>query len=230
MRLSPVGTLVTLLGAVVGIVIWVVAYFGLPNDITHRDLAKNPKLATSVTSTGSETTTGSAAGNATGGAPAAAQPAWYHLGKSPHTLVIALTAAATPDKQGLNFNGYSDGQLKITVPLGWKVDVAFSNKDPNIPHSVAFVAYKDRAAMQLPQLAFPGAASPNPAVGITAAGGTQHFSFTADKAGRYALMCAVPGHAMNGMWDEFDVSASAKVPAITTGGTTVEVGSSAFQK
>lgn len=64
MKLSPVGVMVVTLGALVGIIIWVVGYIGLPNNITHRDLAQNPAIQTSVNKTGGA---GSATGNGTGG-------------------------------------------------------------------------------------------------------------------------------------------------------------------
>jgi uncharacterized cupredoxin-like copper-binding protein len=33
-----------------------------------------------------------------------------------------------------------------------------------------------------------------------------HFSFVANKAGTYAIVCAVPGHAVAGMWDVLKVT------------------------
>jgi hypothetical protein len=49
------------------------------------------------------------------------------------------------------------------------------------------------------------------------------FSFTADKAGQYAFVCGVPGHAAGGMWDEFDVSDSAKNVTIAADNKTITV-------
>jgi hypothetical protein len=49
------------------------------------------------------------------------------------------------------------------------------------------------------------------------------FSFKADKAGQYAMVCGVPGHAQGGMWDELDISATAQAPTITTPSGTVTV-------
>jgi len=44
---------------------------------------------------------------------------------------------------------------------------------------------------------------------------TDSLSFTADKAGRYWIMCGVPGHAEGGMWDLLVVSETATAPAVT---------------
>ncbi len=59
MRMSPLGVVVAGLGAVVGIVIWVVGYFMLPNADTHRDLSRNPAIQTSVNQTSSASSSGS---------------------------------------------------------------------------------------------------------------------------------------------------------------------------
>ncbi|MGH2346103.1 MAG: sulfocyanin-like copper-binding protein [Chloroflexota bacterium] len=62
--------------------------------------------------------------------------------------------------------------------------------------------------------AFKGSGSANPTSGITS-GRTDQFSFTANKAGKYALVCAVPGHEAAGMWDVFNVTSGGQ-PSITT--------------
>ena len=59
MKLSPLGVFVVLLGALAGIFIWVVGYIGLPNGSTHRQLAKNPPIQSSVASASSGSTSGS---------------------------------------------------------------------------------------------------------------------------------------------------------------------------
>ncbi|MDQ0191008.1 c-type cytochrome [Alicyclobacillus cycloheptanicus] len=66
MKLSPVGIMVVTLGALVGIIVWVVAYIGLPNDITHRNLAKNPAIQTSVNQTASGNATPTSASGTSG--------------------------------------------------------------------------------------------------------------------------------------------------------------------
>jgi hypothetical protein len=68
---------------------------------------------------------------------------------------------------------------------------------------------------QNPKPLFKGASSPNPVSG-TAQGATAHFSFVAAKAGKYALVCAFPGHAELGMWDTFIVKKGLKAPSLNT--------------
>lgn len=59
MKLSPLGVIVVLFGALAGIFIWVIGYIGLPNASTHRQLASNPPVQSSV---------GGGSGGSTGGA------------------------------------------------------------------------------------------------------------------------------------------------------------------
>ncbi|MBX6353100.1 MAG: hypothetical protein IRZ10_07160 [Thermoflavifilum sp.] len=212
MKLSPVGVLVVALGGLVAIIMWIVGYFGLPNAVTHRNLAENPPIESSINATGG--TAGGAAPAAPGGGTQA-QAAWYALGKDPKSLDLTITAQA--GNNPMNFNGYGKGDLKIQVPVGWKVNVKFVNQQGQVPHSVGFVQWADR---QSPTgqftPAFNGSTGPEDKFksGVTSEG--ESFSFTADKAGQYAMVCGVPGHAAAGMWDEFDVDAKLTSPVIVT--------------
>jgi plastocyanin len=91
----------------------------------------------------------------------------------------------------------------VTIPLGTKVTVKFSNK-ASLPHSVMVTTWADRMAASNFATVFNGASSPNPTNGSTA-GSPATFTFTANKAGTYAIVCAVPGHALAGMWDTLKV-------------------------
>ncbi|HWE62622.1 MAG TPA: sulfocyanin-like copper-binding protein [Chloroflexota bacterium] len=129
------------------------------------------------------------------------------------TVNLTVTAAYQNAMGGFSFNGYNNGKLTITVPAGDTVNVTFSN-DGTIPHSAQIVA-GTKAPTSSVSDAFKGAQSPNPTNG-TPKGKTQKFSFKASKAGKYLLICAVPGHAAAGMWDNFVVSSSAKSGSIKT--------------
>ncbi|MBX6353511.1 MAG: hypothetical protein IRZ10_09255 [Thermoflavifilum sp.] len=215
--MSLKGLLISAIGVVLGIVLWVVAYFELPNDVSHRNLAANPPVATSVGNT-TGTSTGSA-GNSTGQGTSG-NTAFYSLGPGQNTLTLNIEGVTTD--AGMTFNGYNNGQLKITVPVGWTVQVHFVNKDTNMPHSVGFVPWSQRTGSSF-TAAFPGSLMNNFQSGIQATDPAVEFSFKATTAGQYAMVCGIPGHAANGMWDEFDVSSSAKSPTITTPSGTVTV-------
>ena len=66
--------------------------------------------------------------------------------------------------------------------------------------------------------AFPGAQTPNPIIGITG-NKVQHFSLVEgglllSVAGKYVMLCGVPGHTPAGMWFNVVVDDSAKTPSI----------------
>jgi sulfocyanin len=140
----------------------------------------------------------------------AASPSWVSYNAKAHTATVTIIAGY---KGGFDFNGDSAGKMIVTIPLGTKVTVKFSNK-ATLPHSVMVTTWADRMAASGFATVFKGASSPNPTNGSTAGAGVT-FTFVANKAGTYAIVCAVPGHAAAGMWDTLKVvkggSASVKV-------------------
>ena len=132
---------------------------------------------------------------------------------TPRWLVVTgrtatLTLIAGYKGGGFDFDGDSNGKMVISVPAGDTVNVSFSNRGV-APHSAVFTLYNKRNSPTGFPLAFRGAESKNPTNGITK-GITQRFSFVANKPGRYALVCGVPGHAAAGMWDVFQVTRGGK--------------------
>jgi sulfocyanin len=134
----------------------------------------------------------------------AATPRWLVANARAHTATLTLIAAYSNAFNGFNFNGYGNGQMVITVPIGYKVTVSFSNKS-SVPHSAVFTPYSQKNRSSNFPLAFKGSSSPDPTSGISS-GTTQHFTFVASKAGTYALVCGVPGHEQAGMWDVLKVT------------------------
>jgi sulfocyanin len=134
----------------------------------------------------------------------AATPRWLVANAKTHTATLTLIAAYTNALNGFNFNGYDNGKMVITIPVGYRVTVIFSNKS-SVPHSAVFTPYSQKNRNSHFPLAFKGATSPDPTSGITS-GTTQRFTFTASKVGTYALVCGVPGHEQAGMWDVLKVT------------------------
>jgi sulfocyanin len=130
---------------------------------------------------------------------------WLTWNTTSHTATLTLIAGLTNAVSGFNFNGYGNGQMVITIPVGYHVTVDFSNQGL-LPHSAEVTPSADKNLPSNFPLAFSGAASINPASGIVK-GQTSNFSFVANKAGTYALVCGVPGHAAAGMWEVFKVTA-----------------------
>jgi hypothetical protein len=117
------------------------------------------------------------------------------------TVGFTLVAGYSGANSGMNFDGYSSGNVEIDAPQGWSVTVTCSNKGP-LNHSCAVVA--DEAASQ-PQ--FTGAATPNPGAGLPA-GQQASFTFRPEQTGTFRIACLVPGHEAAGMWIVFKVVGS----------------------
>lgn len=161
--------------------------------------------------------TGSGSDNAHQANPAdnaSAAKDWLTLDKADKTVNLLLIGGLGSAASGMNFNGYANGDMKVTVPQGWKVNVTVQNANPQIPHSVMITPESVKGTVKDFKEAFKGASTPNPLVGFT---GTQSqtFSFTADQSGNYLIWCAVPGHGVSGMYDLFTVDNNAKEPSVS---------------
>ncbi len=133
-----------------------------------------------------------------------ASPHWLTVNSKQHTVTFTLIAGYTNALGGLNFNGDVNGKMVLSVPAGYRVNIIFSNKSAS-PHSAVFTPYAQKDNTGSYRTAFKGSATPNWTNGI-AAGKTEKFSFVATTAGKYALVCGVPGHEAAGMWDVLQVT------------------------
>jgi hypothetical protein len=119
-----------------------------------------------------------------------------------HRVTITLIASYDGSNGGFNFDGYSRF-LMWTVPRGWTVRVVCTNHGP-LRHSCAVVQGPGAATP-----AFPGAATPQPAIGLEA-GHTATFSFRASRTGLFRFVCLVPGHETARMWDVLKIARGGK--------------------
>jgi alcohol dehydrogenase (cytochrome c) len=155
-------------------------------------------------------------------APAPEPPSgqqYLTVGSEPKTLELTLVGSQGPAFGGMNFNGYGRGEMVVRVPLGYMVDVTFRNQSAQVPHSAMVTPIGQVERVQGFTPAFPGAETENPQFGITS--GTAFFSFAANKTGKYALLCAVPGHAVGGMWNTLEIVPAGQAPSITLGDKTI---------
>jgi sulfocyanin len=134
---------------------------------------------------------------------------WYDAPR--RTAYLQLSSALGGNNGGMNFNGNSSGGATITVPLGWTVRTHYRNLDA-IPHSAIIIAAQQPLPAIPQTAAFAGAYTVNLTAGLST-DQTDDMRFTAAPAGRYILMCGVPGHGPSGMWIWFVVSATASAPA-----------------
>ncbi|HWE64480.1 MAG TPA: PQQ-binding-like beta-propeller repeat protein [Chloroflexota bacterium] len=139
---------------------------------------------------------------------------WMYANTKQQTVTIMVTAGATADNNGFNFDGYSKGKVNFVVPAAWTVNWIFSNPAA-IPHSAA-LTMNNTVPPKLATIAGAPVETPNAQQGIAGAGKTQYLSFPAVDPGKYYLVCLVPGHLVAGMWDYFTISTTAKAPSLQT--------------
>ncbi len=147
---------------------------------------------------------------------AAPNPAWVKWNAATKTATLTIVADYDNTGAGFNFDGYNQGKLTVTVPQGAHVVILFTNKSP-LPHSVAITPYAQRNQAGSFPAAFPGSALANAQSGVANLTKPQSVSFVATTVGTYAMVCAVPGHAVAGMWDVFKVAKVAQPSMTLTG-------------
>src|SRR5438876_7522829 len=152
--------------------------------------------------------------------PAKQSPAidctWLTVDTTAKTATFQLTAGLTQLNGGLNFNGFNDGKLTLTVPTSWTVVIHFTNHDTNLPHSAEVVdTTKPMPAGPVEPPAFARAMTARLMHGL-AGGESDSLRFVANKAVAYMIFCAVPGHGLAGMWLRLKVSATEKRPTLAT--------------
>lgn len=138
-------------------------------------------------------------------------PGWFHVDEANRAVHMTITAGATEAKNYWNFNGAHDGNMTITVPVGFTITIDLVNSDPNMAHSLGISATTSGfGAMPDPTPVFAGAITSDPTsmVGATMPGEQESITFVADVAGEYAMVCYIPGHAATGMYVYFNVSAN----------------------
>jgi len=132
------------------------------------------------------------------------------------TVHLDLVAAETDGYNGFNFDGYGHGELRVSVPKGWTVDVTCTNASTAFTHSCAVVA-GELGRIVSPTggaVAFHGATIAD-AVSGCGYGTTETFSFVASAVGIYRIACLVVGHEADGMWDWFVVTGGGS-PSVRT--------------
>jgi uncharacterized cupredoxin-like copper-binding protein len=139
---------------------------------------------------------------------------WLSVDTTAKTATFQLVAGLTGLNGGLNFNGFNEGKLTLTVPQNWTVAIHFANKDQNLTHSAEVVDSVKPVPPGPGDPAFPRAMTQKLMVGMSA-GQTDSMSFVASKPGTYLIFCGVPGHGIAGMWLRLKVSATEKRPTLT---------------
>ena len=144
---------------------------------------------------------------------AAIDPSWLQFDTATQAVSFQLIAGLTGLNGALNFNGFRDGGLTLTVPLGSNVVLHFRNHDGMLPHSAEVIA----DTHPLP----PGPVTPAFARALTVrleqgliSEQTDDIRFIADRGGSHLIFCGVPGHGAAGMWIRLEVVGSIRTPSL----------------
>ena len=145
--------------------------------------------------------------------PTAIDPTWLAADTATRTATFQLIAGLTGLNRALNFNGFSDGGLTLTVPLGWTVVMHFRNHDGMLPHSAEVIDDVHPLPTQPVTPAFARAETVRLAEGLPSEQ-MDDIRFVADKGGSYLIFCGVPGHGAAGMWIRLAVAGSLRQPSL----------------
>jgi hypothetical protein len=130
---------------------------------------------------------------------------WLQWNAAAKRATLTLIPGYDSAYAGFNFNGYGKGQVLVTAPLGWQLDVRCENTVSDKPHSCAIVHGPGAQA--------PVAATAQPQSGVPA-GRTASFSFRATAPATYRLASLVPNEELAGMWDVLSITRSHR-PSVT---------------
>ena len=139
---------------------------------------------------------------------------WLKWNPATRTATFKLVAGIPGRaKSPFNFNGYTDGELTLSVPQGANVVMNFVNED-GTPHSAQVVPdSRPLPNMALDQPAIARAYTRAAGEGI-AQFGRDVIRFKAAPAGDFLIICGVPGHGLSGMWIRFKVAADSAGPTL----------------
>jgi sulfocyanin len=138
---------------------------------------------------------------------------WLQSDTVTKTARFQLVAGLTGLNGALNFNGFRDGGLTLTVPLGWTVLMHFRNHDGMLPHSAQIIDDTHPLPTGPVAPAFARAFTIRLEQGL-ASEQTDDLRFIADRGGSYLIFCGVPGHGAAGMWVRLAVSGSVHEPSV----------------
>jgi len=138
-------------------------------------------------------------------------PDWLSYDSIKKQVHIKLIATENANNNGLNYNGYSQGNITLIVPTDWLINISLTNWDASATHDL--ILTRPFVEDNIPsELTGEYSAIKRAYIAPLFANGTDSLSFTA-KAGQYWLFCGVKGHGINGMWIKLIVN-NVQIPNI----------------
>ncbi len=124
---------------------------------------------------------------------------YIHSDSAAKSVVITLIAGYPAGDYQFNYNGYGNGTLVISIPVGWEVTVQCENRG-TVPNSCAVVSGRnDVAPIQ------PGWSTPDPTHGL-GPGQSATFVFSPSTSGSYRIASLVGGNEASGTWADLEVT------------------------
>jgi len=137
---------------------------------------------------------------------------WFSYDEAKKQVYFKLTSAENANNNGLNYNGYYQGNLTLKVPVNWLVNISLTNRDANATHDI--ILTKPFGMDNVPdELTGESSIIKRAYIAPLFSNETDNLKFTA-KTGQYWLFCGVKGHGIDGMWIKLDVDALLEVPAV----------------
>jgi hypothetical protein len=133
---------------------------------------------------------------------------WLRWNAGARVATLTLIPGYGGAYNGFNFNGYGKGQVLVTIPQGWRLEVRCENTVSTKPHSCAIVRGPGAH-----QPAAPAAATTQPTNGV-APDKSATFFFRATAPATYRIVSLVPDEERAGMWDVLTVARSGR-PSVT---------------
>ena len=127
------------------------------------------------------------------------------------TVIVTLIAGYPATDYQFNYNGYGNGSLVITIPVGWQVTVQCENRG-TVPNSCAVVSVRS----DLQPMAS-GWSTPDPVRGLDP-GQSASFIFSPTNPGSYRIASLVGGNEASGMWADLEVTSGGQ-PSISVPGS-----------
>ena len=131
---------------------------------------------------------------------------YLHADSASRSVVVTLIAGYPATDYQFNYNGYGNGELVLTVPIGWEVTVQCENHG-TVPNSCAVVSGQGATGPLHPEWS-----TPDPQRGLDP-GKSASFVFTPMQAGSYRIASLVGGNEASGMWADLEVRPSG-VPSL----------------
>ncbi len=110
-----------------------------------------------------------------------------------------------------NWNGFGNGQATLTVPPKSNIVINFV-QDDGTPHSAEVASGDGPVPNSGGDPAIPRAYTNKVVEGLVQ-GATDVMKFSVPDAGKFRIICGVPGHAGGGMWIWMVIDPAAKAPS-----------------